>query len=171
MNDCTNAEMRDQLPDLFTSARCERVRRCSRTWTGASMSGRAAVLRTSGMLVRQTPRVDVAYVVGRAAGAAAARGVHRSAHRRRVDGLARCRGDHGARGGRRIVRGRAVVARRPSAVVACAATDTGVPAVSRRRDRDASGVDRRVGQGAGGERRERLTIDAADAPPRTAAST
>lgn len=67
MNDCTSAEMRDQLPDLLH----ERLDASARAAVLAHVDGcvdcrdELELLRSvQRMLVRQTPRMDVAYIVG-----------------------------------------------------------------------------------------------------------
>ena len=68
MNDCPNAEIRDQLPDLLhdrldASGAC-RGARARRRLRRLPRRARAAARRCAAMLVARTPRVDVAYVVG-----------------------------------------------------------------------------------------------------------
>src|ERR1051325_6664340 len=67
MNDCMNAEIRDQLPDLLH----ERLDASARAVVQAHVDGcvdcrdELQLLRNvQEMLLRQPPRVDVAYVVG-----------------------------------------------------------------------------------------------------------
>ena len=66
MNECPNAEMRDRLPDLFTSGST----RASRAEVMAHVAGCAdcrdeleLLRRTYAVLAARTPRVDVAKIV------------------------------------------------------------------------------------------------------------
>src|SRR6185312_3370040 len=67
MNDCPNAEMRDLLPDLLHERLDVSLRAAVTAHVGACEDCRAELTLLEGvqrMLTKQTPRVDVNYVVG-----------------------------------------------------------------------------------------------------------
>src|SRR4051812_32594020 len=67
MNDCTNAEMRDQLPDLLHERLELSARANLMAHVGDCIDCRdeLQLLRdVQAMIARQTPRVDVNYIVG-----------------------------------------------------------------------------------------------------------
>ena len=67
MNDCTNAEMRDQLPDLLHLRLDERTRAVVMAHVSDCIDCRdeLQLLRdVQSMMAQRTPRVDVNYVVG-----------------------------------------------------------------------------------------------------------
>jgi len=67
MNDCPNAEMRDLLPDLLHERLDAPIRAAVAAHVGTCEDCRAELALLGGvqrMLTKQTPRVDVAYVVG-----------------------------------------------------------------------------------------------------------
>ena len=85
MNDCSNAEIRDRLPDLLH----ERLDASARAVVIAHVSGcvdcrdELELLRSvHTTLIAQTPRVDMAYIIGALPKAPAARGQIQPAARR-----------------------------------------------------------------------------------------
>jgi len=67
MSDCPNAEMRDLLPDLLHERLDASLRAAVTAHVGACEDCRAELMLLEGvqrMLTKQTPRVDVTYVVG-----------------------------------------------------------------------------------------------------------
>jgi hypothetical protein len=89
MNDCSNANIRDQLPDLLHDRLSVSVRAAVMAHVDGCMDCRdeLELLRgVRGALVAQTPRVDIAYVVGALPKAPTRPAVVASAHAPHRDG-------------------------------------------------------------------------------------